>query len=170
MCSTPWFLGQNIILPNKITDWFDFCVRQGINMKIFLYFAKLIRTHLSGGGSRGICICFCILEEVVDLAQLHVGPTQTDPIGIHFVVSSSVLTHSPGNDIIFLYKSPFHQNIARGTTDPGYRVYKGTPPEKKNVFFRALPEFPPPLSLSFGQLVHLFSDVKTDRQKKYQLS
>ena len=129
-------------------------------MKIFLYFAKLIRTHLSGGGSRGICICFCILEEVVDLAQLHVGPTQTDPIGIHFVVSSSVLTHSPGNDIIFLYKSPFHQNIARGTTDPGYRVYKGTPPEKKNVFFRALPEFPPPLSLSFGQLVHLFWSSK----------
>ena len=40
---------------------------------------------------------------------------------------------------------------------------KGSPPIKKNVFFRALPElpFPPtPPSPQFGQLGPLFSDVK----------
>ena len=50
------------------------------------------------------------------------------------------------------------------------RAPKGTP-DKKNVFFRITS---PPPSPHFGQLVHLFSDVKTDVlrvcQKKYQLS
>ena len=40
---------------------------------------------------------------------------------------------------------------------------KGSPPEK-NVFFRALPKFPPPPppSPQFGQLVPLCLDVKND--------
>ena len=40
---------------------------------------------------------------------------------------------------------------------------KGSPPEKKNVFFWALPKLPlPPPSPQFGQLVPLFLDVKND--------
>ena len=41
---------------------------------------------------------------------------------------------------------------------------KGSPPEKKNVFFWALPKFPPPPppSPQFGQLVPLCFDVKND--------
>ena len=42
---------------------------------------------------------------------------------------------------------------------------KGSPPERKNVFFRALPELPlppPPPSPQFGQLVPLSLDVKND--------
>ena len=40
---------------------------------------------------------------------------------------------------------------------------KGSPPEKINVFFWALPEFPlPPPSPQFGQLVPLILDVKND--------
>ena len=42
---------------------------------------------------------------------------------------------------------------------------KGSPPIKKNAFFRALPDlpFPPtPPSPQFGQLVPLFLDVKND--------
>ena len=38
---------------------------------------------------------------------------------------------------------------------------KGSPPVKKNVFFQALPELPPPLP-QFGQVVPLFLDVKND--------
>ena len=40
---------------------------------------------------------------------------------------------------------------------------KGSPPEKINVFFWALPELPPPPpSPQFGQLVPLILDVKND--------
>ena len=40
---------------------------------------------------------------------------------------------------------------------------KGSPHEKKNVFFWALPELPPPPpSPQFGQLVPLSLDVKND--------
>ena len=39
---------------------------------------------------------------------------------------------------------------------------KGSPPEKKNVFFRALPKLPLPPSPQFGQLVPLCFDVKND--------
>ena len=44
----------------------------------------------------------------------------------------------------------------------GNCLAKGTPPLKINVFFRALPKFPPPPppSPSFGQLVHLFRPSK----------
>ena len=49
-------------------------------------------------------------------------------------------------------------------TDIGVvRKTEGSPPEKKNVFFWALPKFPlPPPSPQFGQLVPLFLDVKND--------
>ena len=41
-------------------------------------------------------------------------------------------------------------------------MHKGTPPEKKNVFFRALPKLPLPApSPHFGQLVPLFQTSKT---------
>ena len=55
---------------------------------------------------------------------------------------------------------------AQGNQDP-QRSHnsqsKGSPPEKINVFFWALPELPlPPPSPQFGQLVPLSLDVKND--------
>ena len=38
---------------------------------------------------------------------------------------------------------------------------KGSPPEKKDVFFWALPKLPPPPSLHFRQLVHLRTSKTT---------
>ena len=41
-------------------------------------------------------------------------------------------------------------------------ISQGSPPEKINVFFWALPELPLPPSPQFGQLVPLSLDVKND--------
>ena len=39
-------------------------------------------------------------------------------------------------------------------------LFKGTPPEKRMFSFGPCPNFPPPPSPSFGQLVHLFRPSK----------
>ena len=57
---------------------------------------------------------------------------------------------------LYQEKSRWSRSQSVGNRDSHWPRYKGTPPLKKNVFFRALPKLPPPPSPSFGQLVHLF--------------